>query len=134
MNIKQIKDLHASMAMHGYSELNLELKGQSNLKLVIDESLTPAMQIETVQSQDDKIAEFPTTQIEIRSDKVGTFSFKDREIKLNDEIKKGEIIGIVDGISFKEIIKCSVNGVVTSVNIAEGEVVDYGRLLFVVDI
>lgn len=134
MNIKQIKELHAAMTVHGYTELNLELKGQSSVKLVLDNSCAPIVNTKSQVKDECSSDAFVSTQIEVRSDKVGTFTFKDQEVKCGDKISKGEIIGVVDGISFKEAIKCSVDGVISSVNITEGAVVDYGRLLFIVDI
>lgn len=134
MDINQIKKLHSSMVEHGFNNLKLELAKDSKLELVIDSSY-PAFKTKEKTTSDSKtIDEFPSTQIEIRSDKVGTFSFLNKSINPGDEIKKGEIIGIVDGISFKEQIKCSIDGTISLVNISEGEIVDYGRLLFVIDI
>ena len=134
MDINQIKRLHSSMVEHGFSNLKLEISKDSKLELVIDNYSIPSNNQELKNFDSEEIEEFPSTQIEIRSDKVGTFSFLNKNIKCGDNIKKGEMIGIVDGISFKEQVKCSVNGTISLINISEGEIVDYGRLLFVVDI
>ncbi len=129
MEVKHIRKLYEAMEANGYSSLELELGKSDSLKLVLDQSM-PVVDDFAIEDQED---EFTATQIEIRSDKVGVFSFA-KEIKPGDLIKKGEILGTVKGISFQEKIKCSASGKIASVNIKEGEVVDYGRLLILVEI
>ena len=133
MNIDHIKELCSSMNEQGFQELELEINNIGKLKLVLEDSPSDYNK-EAKLEHDTEEEVFPSTQIEIRSDKIGSFSFANKQIKTGDPIKKDEVIGIVDGISFKEKIKCSVDGLISSINIAEGEVVDYGRLLFIIDI
>jgi biotin carboxyl carrier protein len=129
MEVKHIRKLYEAMETNGYSVLELELGKSETLKLVLDQSLPVVDDVDCVDQEE----AFASTQIEIRSDKVGVFSFT-KEIAPGDLIKKGEILGTVKGISFQEKIKCSASGKIASVNIKEGEVVDYGKLLILVEI
>ncbi len=129
MEVKHIRKLYEAMETNGYSVLELELGKSETLKLVLDQSLPVIDDLGCVDQEE----AFASTQIEIRSDKVGVFSFT-KEIAPGDLIKRGEILGTVKGISFQEKIKCSASGKIASVNIKEGEVVDYGKLLILVEI
>lgn len=129
MEVKQIRKLYEAMDANGYTSLELELGKNQSLKLVVDSSLPVIDEIEPEDLED----AFVATQIEIRSDKVGVFSFS-KELKPGENIKKGEILGQVKGISFQDKIKCSASGKIVKINIKEGEVVDYGRLLLLVEI
>ncbi len=135
MEAKQIQKLYEAMAVNGFSSLELKLGTSDRLKLVID---SPAEEIPTSVLSDLACVhdgeDAPNTQVEIRSDKVGVFNFSERRLKKGDRIKKGETLGLVKGISFQDRIKCSLDGIINRVEIEEGTVVDYGRLLFVVDI
>lgn len=130
MEVKQIRKLYQAMEENGYTSLELELSPTQNLKMTLDNSSMP---IEDIILDDEPGEAFASTQIEIRSDKVGIFSFA-RDINEGDQIKKGEVLGTVKGISFQDKIKCSASGKIARINIREGEVVDYGRLLLLVEI
>ncbi len=135
METKQIKKLYQAMTDHGFSCLDLKLGENDRIKIVTD---NPAIEhsagdfLEFADLDDDNPPH--PTQVEIRSDKVGVFAFSDRRLQPGDHIKKGETIGLVKGISFQERIKCSLDGIISRVEVAADDVVDYGRLLFVVDI
>ena len=141
MEAKQIKKLYDAMADNGFCELNLELGENEKISMKLD-TLSAVEQfpsdvflnreINGETSEDGLGPE--KTQIEIRSDKVGIFNFANDEIIAGKEIKKGETLGTVKGISFTDKIKCSTNGIISAIEIKNGGVVDYGCLLFVVDI
>lgn len=135
MEAKQISKLYQAMSANGFSSLDLELGENNRIRLVLDtvsESI-PSEIVELIPENGD-VEAITTTQVEIRSDKVGTFMFADRQLKAGDRIKKGEILGIVKGISFQDRIKCSLDGEIHRVEVLNGSVVDYGRLLFLVNI
>lgn len=133
MEVKQIQKLYEAMEANGYESLELELGKKNKIKLKLDQAnfLEPETLYEEFEEEEDSISK---TQIEIRSDKVGTFSFARENLEIGDQIKKGEVLGTVKGISFLDKIKCSVDGRISNIAIQQGGVVDYGRLLFVVEI
>lgn len=135
MEANQIRKIYEAMSQNGFSKLELEIGKNTRIKLRLDEE--PHLQNlgeDILNEQDGCIAEIEGTRIEIRSDKVGSFFFADRQLKAGDTITKGEVIGTVKGISFQDKVKCSVGGVIESVEVDNGSIVDYGRLLFVVKI
>lgn len=135
MEANQIKKLYQAMTENGFSSLELELAEKNRVRLVLDSSKEGCPDDVIAQLADLDATEAPAnTQVEIRSDKVGTFAFSERRLKAGDRIKKDEILGLVKGISFKDRIKCSLDGVISRVEVEDGAVVDYGRLLFLVDI
>lgn len=137
MEANQIKKLYQAMSENGFSTLELELGKKNRVRLTLEQNSTAEMIPGDVLAQlaEAEDSEAPaTTQVEIRSDKVGTFNFSERKLKAGDRIKKGETLGLVKGISFQDRIKCSLDGVIHKVEVEDGAVVDYGRLLFLVNI
>ncbi|MDD3145927.1 MAG: hypothetical protein PHD82_01385 [Candidatus Riflebacteria bacterium] len=136
MEADQIKKLYQAMAENGFSTLELELAEKNRVRLVLDavHEEFPGDNVAAQLAALDETESPANTQVEIRSDKVGTFAFADRQLKKGDRIKKGEILGLVKGISFQDRIKCSLDGIIRRVEVENGSVVDYGRLLFLVDI
>ncbi len=135
MEANQIKKLYQAMTENGFSSLELEIAEKNRVRLVLDSSHEDFPGDVIAQLADLDEAESPaSTQVEIRSDKVGTFAFSERKLRAGDRIKKGETLGLVKGISFQDRIKCSLDGVIHRVEVEDGLVVDYGRLLFLVDI
>ena len=135
MEAEQIRKLYQAMSENGFSSLELELGETDRVRIALDtqqESIPADVLADLAMVDDDEPA--MGTQVEIRSDKVGTFSFAGRILQAGDRIKKGEVIGVVKGISFQDRIKCSLDGVISQVEVAEGAMVDYGRLLFLVSI
>ncbi len=133
MEANQIRKIYEAMTRNGFSELELEIGKNSELRIQLeDELLNPDINAHVEENSDEFQPE--GTKIEIRSDKVGSFFFAERKLKAGDYIKKGEIIGNIKGISFQDKVKCSLDGVIDSVAVEDGSIVDYGRLLFVVNI
>ena len=135
METKQIKKLYQAMNEHGFTCLDLKIGESDRIRIVTDNPApepVSAANSEFAGLDDDNLPH--PTQVEIRSDKVGVFAFSDRHLQPGDHIRKGEIIGLVKGISFQERIKCSLDGIISRVEVEAGDVVDYGRLLFIVDI
>ncbi|NCB38137.1 MAG: hypothetical protein EOM80_05145 [Erysipelotrichia bacterium] len=135
MDANQIKKIYQAMSENAFSSLELELGKMNRIRLVLDSASNALVSeiVELPSEVDDKEA-ISNTQVEIRSDKVGTFFFAERQLKSGDRIKKGETLGMVKGISFQDRIKCSLDGEIGSVKVENGAIVDYGRLLFLVNI
>lgn len=135
MEASHLKKLYQAMAKNGYELLELEFGRKNKLRLKLDTTSNLKLLAEPCTDETCKEIEMgvPSTQIEIRSDKVGSFTFSDEVFKPGDLIKKDQTLGFVKGISFQDRIKCSVDGTISSMEVNEGDVVDYGRLLFVIN-
>ena len=69
---------------------------------------------------------------------VGTFYSAGSEdgkpfIKEGDTIKKGQVIGIVEAMKLMNEIEADASGVIKAILVENGEPVEYGQPLFVID-
>lgn len=134
METEQIRKLYEAMSENGFNSIELELEKDHKIRMRLDSPpVIGSSDLAVCEALEDEDGQ-KTTQIEIRSEKVGSFSFAERELKVGDHINKGEILGSIKGISFQDRIKCSIDGVIAAVAVEPGAIVDYGRLLFVVNI
>ncbi len=134
MEAEQIRKIYEAMHANGFNSIELELAEDHKIRMQLDiptiKAVAGGVCLESAEADNS----VPDTQVEIRSDKVGSFSFADRQLKVGDRIKKGEILGSIKGISFQDRVKCSLDGVIAMVAVEHDSIVDYGRLLFVVNI
>lgn len=134
MEVEQIRKIYEAMHANGFSSIELELAEDHKIRMQLDtapvSTVASDVCLESAEADNGAL----DTQVEIRSDKVGSFSFADRQLKVGDRIKKGEILGSIKGISFQDNVKCSLDGVLAVVAVEPDSIVDYGRLLFVVNI
>lgn len=134
MEAEQIRKIYEAMHANGFNSIELELAEDHKIRMQLDiptiKAVAGGVCLESAEADNS----VPDTQVEIRSDKVGSFSFADRQLKVGDRIKKGEILGSIKGISFQDRVKCSLDGVIAMVAVEPDSIVDYGRLLFVVNI
>jgi len=134
MEAEQIRKIYEAMNENGFNSIELELGEDHKIRMQLDRAPAFATAAESRQDAAEHEAGVLKTQVEIRSDKVGSFSFAERQLKAGDRIKKGETLGSIKGISFQDRIKCSLDGTIASVAVEPGTIVDYGRLLFIVDL
>jgi hypothetical protein len=83
MEADQIKKLYQAMAENGFSSLELELAEKNRVRLVLDavHEEFPGDNVAAQLAALDETESPANTQVEIRSDKVGTFAFADRQLK-----------------------------------------------------
>ena len=134
MEAEQIRKIYEAMNENGFKSIELELGEDHKIRMQLDSATVLAGAAEDLDDTEET-AEGPlSTQVEIRSDKVGSFAFAERQLKAGDHIRKGETLGSIKGISFQDRVKCSLDGTIANVLVEPGTIVDYGRLLFVVNI
>ena len=71
----------------------------------------------------------------VSSPLVGTFynaSSPDSEpfVKVGDQVKKGQVLGIIEAMKLMNEIECEFDGVVEAILVDNEDVVEYGQLLF----
>lgn len=66
----------------------------------------------------------------IVSTSVGVFNMKSTDIREGKKVSKNEILGIIKGLNTQEQVKSPVDGEIINIFIHNGEIADYGRLLF----
>lgn len=134
MDVNQMRRLYEAMEANDFEELELELGKKQRMKIKLDRQYMVEEPVVGHGSEAEEDVGPDRTFIEIRSEKVGTFSFGNKSLNTGDRIKKGETLGTVNGISFQDNITCSVDGTLARISIKDGDVVDYGKLLFEVEI
>lgn len=134
MEAEQIRKIYEAMNENGFNSIELELAEDHKIRMQLDQAPARVAVAEDQPGVADLENGTLKTQVEIRSDKVGSFAFAERQLKVGDRIKKGETLGSIKGISFQDRVKCSLDGTIASVEVEPGTIVDYGRLLFVVDL
>lgn len=73
----------------------------------------------------------PPTATPVISERVGVFSFGKRPpLAKGLAVKKGEVLGIIKGISIQDNVVAPRAGNLDQVNVKEGEIVEFGRVLF----
>lgn len=88
---------------------------------------TNALDLESVQIEDSSLNK-------INSPIVGTYYSSSTEggepfIKVGDTVKKGQIIGIIEAMKIMNDIESPFDGIVESVDVENGQMVEYGQLL-----
>ena len=74
----------------------------------------------------------------VKSPLVGTFySAPDPEsepfVKVGDHVSKGQVLGIVEAMKLMNEIESEYEGVIQQVLVSNGDVIEYGQPLFVID-
>ncbi|HCD45235.1 MAG TPA: acetyl-CoA carboxylase biotin carboxyl carrier protein [Lachnoclostridium sp.] len=75
------------------------------------------------------------SEILVASPLVGTFynaSSPDSEpfVKVGDQVKKGQVLGIIEAMKLMNEIECECDGVVEAILVGNEDVVEYGQPLF----
>lgn len=145
MNIKEIKEMISLMNEHGLSELELEreglkikLKKHSSGKIeTITERLVQAPPLKKESAPKEVEEKFKNT-IEIKAPMVGTFySAPSPEapayVEIGSKIEPGQVICIIEAMKLMNEIKAEVKGKVVEILAENGNPVEFGQTLFLVE-
>ncbi len=145
MNIKEIKDMINLMNEHNLTEIEIEKDG-FKIKLK-KESKTPAGGGKILIERSDKHTELEqelkeeteaSNLIEIKAPMVGTFySAPSPEappyVKREDIIEVGQVICIVEAMKLMNEIKSEVKGRIKDILAENGEPIEFGQILFLIE-
>ena len=162
MNLKQIQELIKFVAKSGATEVDLEMgdvkiciKSPPKGKITSDISSNfvipqaPVAQApvahntnlshgnDVTTSSDTSIDNADSSHIIIKSPIIGTFYRKpspDKEpfVKIGDNIKKGDVICIIEAMKMMNEIKSDFEGKVAAIEINDGQPVEYGQTIFII--
>lgn len=147
MNYEDIKKLIDDMGTANIDELKIEFP--EGMKISMKKNVNKEIVATTVQPQ----ASIPTIQVNtennvikeektceenykvIKSPMVGTFYSspapdKDSFVKVGDNIKKGQVVCIVEAMKLMNEIESEFDGEIVEVCVNNGDVVEYGMPLF----
>jgi len=90
MEAEQIRKIYEAMNENGFNSIELELGEDHKIRMQLDRTPVLAAVAEEHLGAADHETGTLKTQVEIRSDKVGSFAFAERQLKVGDRIKKGD--------------------------------------------
>ncbi len=130
MNPSQIRTLYDAMTKGGFNLLEMSTPF-SRLRLFVPMQNKVFEQPSPSESEPSPV---PTVikRTEVISERVGIFSFK-APLEPGVVLKKGQILGIIKGISIQDQVIAPCNGKITAVHIRNGEIVEFGKLLFTIE-
>jgi len=156
MNLKELKELIEMLKNTDISELEIERSGvKVRLRKGGDVTFHPAMprmeyppaaivapvisgtERPTIE-QAPAIAPAPSDQIKVTSPIVGTFyrsSSPDKPslVEVGDMVKKGQVLCIIEAMKLMNEIESEASGKIVQVLVENGQPVEYGQPLFVVE-
>lgn len=143
MELDQIIKLINTVSDSSLTGFTLE---EGNLKLVFDKETTsgvleietPGVQVRKVLVSKKEVEEeilVCEDTMQIKSPLVGTFFLSPSPdespfVKIGDEVKKGQILGIVEAMKLMNEIECECDGIVEAILIENEQMVEYGQSLF----
>ncbi|MFC1501011.1 acetyl-CoA carboxylase biotin carboxyl carrier protein [Elusimicrobiota bacterium] len=134
MNNEKIKKFLEGFQETDIEELKIESKGQ---KIYFRKSEVPAVNIQTDASKAKAQAEMNKIK-PVKAPMVGTF-YHSRSadhppfVVNGDNIKPGQKIGIIETMKIIKDVTSSLEGKIVQVSVKDGQSVEYGQELFLVD-
>lgn len=123
----------------GVSNSNIEKefkKDMANNVGVINSA--PTVNEVSVNSEVTPVKDEKESGIAVKSPMVGTFYSspspeKDAFVSVGDEVKQGDVLCIIEAMKLMNEIESEVNGTVKKVLVKDGEMVEYGQPLFMIE-
>lgn len=140
MTPKELKQILQALVEHGVSELTLETpdykltvrRGGEVQMVAVPQVAAPV----PVQAPAPKADECPGC-VEIRAPIVGTFYRAPAPdappyVKEGDRVEKGQVLCIIEAMKLMNEIESEVSGIVRKILVENGEPVEYGQPLFLI--
>jgi len=139
MELDKLKELIEFMNENNLCELEIEEEGKRiRLKKFSQESLPEVTQI-NVKNQEQKEEDLKEKNlIEIKSPMVGTFYRAPSPgakpyVEVGDIIKPGVVVCIIEAMKLMNEIKSEISGKIVEILVENGEPVEFGQSLFLVE-
>ncbi len=144
MEISQLKQIYQIMSKNDFDEIELRFGESDRVKMTRSSANSSVAQNENIiiaESTDKNTKTSETlsdsTKTEILSELVGVFQFMDEDEnffpKVGDEVAMGEKLGKILSLNSIKEIKSPIDGHISEIAVKKDDIVDYGRLLFVID-
>lgn len=138
--VKEISNLGVSSFDYTEGNIHISMKFQENGVPAVTQTVYPVS--ENVQQQELILQKEDTTSATsegkvITSPLVGTFYAAPAEdaapyVSVGDTVKKGQTLGIVEAMKLMNEIESEYDGVISQILVKNGEAVEYGQPMFVV--
>ena len=140
MDIRKIKKLIEMLQESDLREIEVK-EGEESVRIARGNESFPALQaqpIYTPQTQEINTVEVPVLGASIQSPIVGTFYRKPAPdlspfVEIGSHVNTGDVVCIVEAMKMMNEIKSEFTGTVTAINAQDGEPVEFGQSLVVID-
>lgn len=140
MEVDQIIKLMEAVSKHDISEVSMEENGFV-LTIKKENEVVKKAAVSQTASVGNPVIDIPQINSisgnAIKSPLVGTFyaaSAPGAEpfIKVGDAVKKGQVLGIVEAMKLMNEIESEYDGIVKSILVEDGNLVEYGQEMFII--
>jgi len=143
MNIKKIEEVVRLMEKHNLTEISIEEEGvkihlRKGSSGTIETSIQGHPSAVVTHKENVPEKEDRGNTVEIKAPMVGTF-YKSPSpeaksfVEVGTKVKEGDILCIIEAMKLMNEIKCEIKGKVVDVLIENGDPVEFGQALFVVE-
>jgi acetyl-CoA carboxylase biotin carboxyl carrier protein len=138
MELDKLKEFIEFMNENSLCELEIEEEGKRiRLKKFSQDQPVVISQINPPQSREEK-QERKEGTVEIKSPMVGTFYRAPSPgakpyVEIGDNVKSGDVVCIIEAMKLMNEIKSEVGGKVVQILVENGEPVEFGQTLFLVE-
>lgn len=129
MKTDDIRQLFETMDRNGFQELEFELGNQTRLKMLVDRPKPVAVSVGAA-AREPEVSRSAPIVVDVVSSKVGSFSFGKVRPQEGDQVKKGQVMGVISGLNMKENVVAPESGIVEKISIKDGGVAEFGKVLF----
>ena len=141
MNIKKIEEVVRLMEKHNLTEISVEEEGvKIHLKKGVTGAIEKSVEMASLLApgKGTPVKEEEKNVVEIKAPMVGTFyrspapdvkSFAD----IGQRINEGDVLCIIEAMKLMNEIKSEVKGKIVDVLVGNGEPVEFGQVLFLVE-
>ena len=147
MNVKKIEEVILLMEKHNLTEVSIEEEGKKiHLRKgavgVIEEVIkTPSpvlTPIEPKAAQPEPVKEESKNVLEIKAPMVGTFYRSPSPdaksyVDIGSTVKEGDVLCIIEAMKLMNEIKSEVKGKIVDVLVENGDPIEFGQVLFLVE-
>ena len=144
MEISQLKQIYQLMTNNDFDEIELRLGENDRVKMTRLANSSKLAKPESIKVAETNIQNAQTpepisdsTKTEIFSELVGVFQFMDEDEsffpKVGDEVAMGEKLGKILSLNSIKEVKSPIDGRISEIAVKKDDIVDYGRLLFVIE-
>ncbi|MBL7155719.1 MAG: acetyl-CoA carboxylase biotin carboxyl carrier protein [Candidatus Omnitrophica bacterium] len=145
MNLKKIEEVIRLMEKHNLSEISVEEEGvKVHLKKELYGAVEKTIQMTSPvltpkhEASPPPLKEEKTNLVEIKAPMVGTFynaSAPDSKpfVDVGSSVSQGDVLCIIEAMKLMNEIKSEVKGKIADILIGNGEPIEFGQVLFLVE-
>lgn len=143
MDIQEMKELIQAVSNSNIDKFKFEndeykiILEKNEAKIVTSEDLPKVQEVCTVAAPEKDTDKAQVEGNQVTAPLVGTFYAAPAEdadpfVSVGDTVKKGQVIGIVEAMKLMNEVESDYEGTVTDILVENGEMVEYGQPLIIV--